>query len=378
MKKKAAACILILLILFFGGCWNYRGLDEMSIVSGLAIDKGTEENPYRVSYQIIDLMGNVDVEGINGKLLESDGKTLFDACRNAKKSIVGKLYFGHTQVVVISEQMARENDLLNTVNWLLHDSEPRETLKFVISREENAKDILANETLTGPIAALEISKYIEEDNKITASTSYKQLYEVYNTLIESGCELTLPAIRNIRDKDRTIPQICGTAVFKGQRLIGYLTPDESKYYLFAVGEINGGLFTFPADGSGPDDITLEISANRTSRSVSYENGKPVILIKTETDAFLAENNVPVDATDKRQVDELEKTAAKTLAQRMVQTIQYVQTKFGSDIFGFGKTIHKTEPALWDKFEKDWDSIFAALEVRVSVRINIVNSGLTRQ
>lgn len=378
MIRRLAALAALLSVLLCGGCWNYRSLDTMSIVAGIAIDEGGDDNVWRVSFQIVDLMGNVEVEGINSKILVAEGATLFDACRNAKRNIIGKLYFGHTQLAVINEAIAKQEDLRNTIDWFLHDTEVRETLKLVVSREATAQDILAHETLVGPIDAFEISQYLEDDSKVTSSTSFKQLYETFNTLKSPGIELTLPAIRIATASERQIAQIYGTAVFKGGRLAGYLTPEESKYFLFATDGIQGGLLTVPASGEGPDTVTLEISQSRTHRSFSYDNGKLIVTLEPETDVFLVECGVPFSALDKQVMRELEDNAAAVLAKRMTAVIQTVQSSFGSDIFGFGSLIHKRDNALWEQLSQDWDAIFAALEVQVKAKINIVNSALIKE
>lgn len=378
MIKKASLILFMLAVMLCGGCWNYRGLNEMSIVAGFSFDIDHTTGLYKVSFQVVDLMGNVKVEGINAEILESEGKTLFDACRNAKKAIVGKLYFGHTQLVVISDELAREKDLRSLIDWMLHDAEMRETLRIVISTEKTAEEILQNETLVSPIIAFDVSKYIDDDNDVTASTSNKQLYEVYNALQAEGLDLTLPAMCNFESAGQTIPRLCGTAVFKGQRLAGYLTPDESKYFLFAVDQVKGGLLTLPADGEGNDNTSLEIYQNKTSRSFTYKDGKLVMKLAPETDVFLAESEVDVDAMDAQQIKILEKNAAATLAQRMVQTIQMVQSKFDADIFGFGSFIHKTDNALWQQIGKNWNEIYRTLEVQVSAKVNIVNSSCVKE
>lgn len=378
MIKKSVLILIILTVLLCGGCWNYRSLSEMSIVSGFAFDWDKKTELYKVSFQIVDLVGNVNVEGINAKILEWEGKTVFDACRNAKRAIMGKLYFGHTQLVIISDELAREKDIRDLIDWMLHDSEMRETLLIVVSTEQTAVDVLQYETLVGPISAFDVSKDITEDNKITLSTTDKRLYEIYNMLESEGIDLALPALGNVETNGKTVPVLSGTAVYKGQRLVGYLSPDESKYFLFAVDQVKGGLLTFPASGDGRDDVTLEISKNKTKRSLTFKDGKPVIKLAAETDVYLAECEGPVNAMDKEQVKELERAASRTLAQRIVQNVQTVQSRYGADIFGFGNFIYKTDNALWKKLRNDWDSIFKTLEVQVEAKVNIVNSACVKE
>jgi spore germination protein KC len=117
---KKFACFLIIAIMIFplGGCWNYRGLNEMAIVIGIAIDKNTQNDNYHLSFEMVDTSSPIKEKGPSSKIIESEGKTLFDAARNAKKKTTNKLYYGHTQVVVLSEEVARNEDMSNIIDWL--------------------------------------------------------------------------------------------------------------------------------------------------------------------------------------------------------------------------------------------------------------------
>jgi spore germination protein KC len=72
-----------------------RGLNELSIVSGVAIDKTLRTATNMLSFEVVDLTKPTKETTLSAILLESEGKTLFDAARNAKKKVVNKLYFGH-------------------------------------------------------------------------------------------------------------------------------------------------------------------------------------------------------------------------------------------------------------------------------------------
>ncbi len=66
------------------------------------------------------------------------------------------------------------------------------------------------------------------------------------------------AFHTVLNNTKLIDEANGISVFKDQKLVGFLTPEESKYYLFAVDKIRGGLFSFPYGEDG-GEITLEIS-----------------------------------------------------------------------------------------------------------------------
>ena len=92
-KVKKSACLLLaaLTILPLPGCWSYRGINEMAIVSGLAIDKNPENNNFIVTVEVVDTSKSIKNEGISGKIIQAEGLTIFDAVRNAKRRLTNKL-----------------------------------------------------------------------------------------------------------------------------------------------------------------------------------------------------------------------------------------------------------------------------------------------
>ena len=142
MIKKCVCLILALLFaLPAAGCWSYRGLDEMTIVSGIALDKDKETGNYLLSFEFVDLSGSVKENGPESKIIESEGKTIFEAVRNAKKKLRNKLYFGHAQMLIINQDIAKEEDIGSIMDWFMRDGEVRETINMAISREQTAQDI---------------------------------------------------------------------------------------------------------------------------------------------------------------------------------------------------------------------------------------------
>lgn len=374
MRKKAALLfVMIITAALSAGCWNYRGLDEMSIVAGIAIDRDQETGGYKMTFEIVDMTGNVKEEGIKPMILESTGDTIFDAVRESKRRIVNKIYFGHMETVILSEEIARNVDLGDLMDFFMRDAEVRETLAIVISQEPCASDLLNIEGIGHPLVSFEIEKIIMEDYKVTASTPYKQMYNIHETLHAEGIEVVLPAFRNGDNSTGPVTQANGTAVYKGERLIGFLTPEQSKYFLFVIGKIEGGVLTFSSKGQEKPDATLEISKNTTKKSFDYKDGQLTVKLKIETDTYLNEADAPVDSLDEARIKEMEELASQKLMRGVAQTIDTVRTEFNSDIFGFGDMIHKNDAKLWNKLKNDWDTLFPALEVKIECKVNIVNT-----
>lgn len=373
MTKKIASSLLILLLLIpLSGCWDYRGLDELTIVTGVAIDKKPEEDIYQLTYEIVDLIEPIKEKGPNRKLIESEGKTIFEAVRNAKRRVSNKLYFGHSELIIICEEIARNEDLNVVLDFFTRDSECRDTINVVVSQEKTARDIIASEGIGHTVITNEILEILEDDKKITSSILSVELYRLFNIMGAEGKELALPAFHIVQNDGKPTAETNGTAVFKDNKLVGFLSPEESKYFLFIVNEIEGGIFTVASSGQRPD-ISFEIYNNDTNLSFEYKDEKLKIKIKTTTVVFLGEFMRQFAPLDEKELNALEETAEKELEDKIRNVVKKLQTEFGSDIFGFGNMIYKKDFRLWRQLKDNWDEHFKSLDLEVEADIRIMNT-----
>ena len=134
--RRAAALVIVCLLpaLALSGCWSYRSLSDISIVTGLGVDKDPATGDYKISAEVVDLTKSIKEGGPGAKLVEARGKTIFGAVRDAKRKLLNRLYFGNVQVVVLSEEVARDVGIRNVADWLLHDAEIRETLNMLVMK----------------------------------------------------------------------------------------------------------------------------------------------------------------------------------------------------------------------------------------------------
>lgn len=373
MKRVIAALLSMLLLLPLSACWSYRGLNEMTIVSGAAIDFDIETGIYHVSCEIVDVTGSNKETGAKAKLVEADGKTVFDAVRNAKKKLISKLYWGNTQVLILGKGLTEKGVLDSVVTWFNSNSECRETVDLIVSREKTARDLLTIPGLDNSIVSYEIRKIVDEDAYDTASLRPAQIYRIYNIMRSPGLELSLPAFENVKNNNQTVVEASGQAVFKNDKLSGFLTSEQTKYLLFAVDEIQGGILTLSSNHSSVADTSLEISKNRTSRSFSVENGKITVKLQTDTDVYLNHAEEGADLLNETKIQTIKDDIQKDLKNKIENLIGTVQQEYNSDILGFGNMIYKENPKLWEQVGPHWDEEFKNLKVEVQCTVNILNT-----
>lgn len=367
---------LILLIInttTFTGCWNYREINQLSIVAGMAVDK-SETGKYILTVEIVDLHEGGRDTRIKSKLLEIEGDTLFDAVRNAVKITALRLYFGQMEILIISQEIAREG-VFELVDILSRNAEPRLTIDLLVSKEKTANEILNSQSITTEIRSYEINDMLDAQ-KILSKTSKVEIYQFINALPCEGIYPVLPCVHLTETAGLKTSELSGTAVFKGDKLIGFLDEEETKYFSFITDKIKGGLLILK---NSPDEnninISLEIYENKTKVKPVYSDGKVSIRLETKTRVVFAEQGTRENFMNESGRLMLEKDAGELLKTNITKVIQKVQKDFGVDIFGFGSIVNADMPDLWKEIGYDWNTVFKDMEVNVNTTIEIQNSGL---
>ena len=309
--------------------------------------------------------------------------------------------------MILSEYIAKNEDISVLIDMLIRDEEGRENIYVVVSQEKTASDILKAEGTDQTNISFEITNIVGDDPKVTSSTSPLKLYEIYNIINYPGISLAMPAFHNVDSfkkeisdekgsdtggstpDNRTAPksdtddtkqkknvELNGIAVFKNQRLVGYLTPEDSKCFLFVTNGVKKGLLPVSYSNNGKIDFVLEIFKSQSKMDFKVKNGKIIIQIKIKSRVALGEqlNDQHYGRKDLEQIEEL---AGKQLASRMKQMIKKVQNEYNSDIFGFGNLIYKKDPKLWAQLAPQWDTLFPELEVEIIPNIRIHNTALRK-
>lgn len=368
---KAARSFLVLLLsinmIFLSGCWNYRDLESLSIVAGIALDKGKEGYKYHATFELLDAAQ----DKANAKLLEAEGDTLFDCARNAILKSKKKLFFSHSRVVVISNQLASEG-VTPLLDFLIRDNEPRTNLDLIISKEKTAGEILQQEPVTDHLVSIEIAEQLQKNLNSLGEAPTVNLYQAINILSDNSSSLILPTIKVSHDKTKST-ELDGCGIFKKDKLIGYLNPDETKYVLFINNKIKGGLLQ-TSPGNDNNFITVEISNNKTKVQMEVKDKDVSAQIEIQMAGSLGTNETSKDYTTLTGIEEAQKSAEREISYGVNQVIKKVQKEYGSDIFGFGSKIHQDHPRDWEKLKDNWEETFRKLKYTITTEVTLENTG----
>jgi spore germination protein KC len=372
MKRRHFVLVLCLCCLCcLTGCWDYRGMDEINIVSGAALDRNAEGDGYELTLEIVDVASIKEDKKAQSRLVTAEGVTLFEANRNTKKKLFNRLYYGSMQVLVISADVAREDGILPVLDVFLRDVEPRENLLVLVSMEPTSKALLNSTGLDVNNVSFELAAIVREDEEVDSTSTEVMAYEAYNMIHAPGRALILPAFRLVENDGKQVAEIHGIALFDGDKLAGFLPPEDTRTFLM-IAQKGGGLLSFPVGGDPDHAIALEIDECRSQADIRYDAARDRVIIAASVSmellvADLGRANISTDADGLRR---LEEDVGSYVRGEIAALFAKVQTQTGLDIFGYGQQVYEDQYALWKQIGQDWPRLFrnAAFEVEVSVQI----------
>lgn len=368
-KKVFLQVLVITLSLsFITGCWNYREIEEILIVGGVAIDKG-QDGQYLITVETFLIEGGQETK-ITSKQYSMNGKTIFDAVRNEISISGKKLYWSHAKVVILSKEVAKEG-ILKFLDWFQRDSETRADLKILVSKEDTAREILLGEKSFYEIKSIELEEMIDNQGSLGKAPDI-EIWKVINDIESPGIAAILPVVSF---KGKT-PIMMGTAIFKKDKLIGLLDSIQSQNLLFIRDEINGGILVVDSNNSLlPIPLSMEVFKSKTKITPVFNKDDIAFKINIETTMSIDEIGGDENYTDIQQVKKVENGLEQMLEKRIEGFVKQVQVEYGVDIFGFGAALRDEDPRFWKKVEKDWENHFKDLIVDVTTKVHVKGSGL---
>ncbi|MEY8191646.1 Ger(x)C family spore germination protein [Peribacillus simplex] len=391
-RKKLILFLMLICTTFTSGCWDKKELNEIAIVSAVGLDRN-KEGKLVGTFQIIN-PSNVAgaLQGGGGtnppiSIYRATGDTVLELDSFASTKISRDMYFAHANLIVIGEELAKEEGLNDIFDAFERSPEFRATTRIVIARGVKARDIVETLTAIDKVSSEKIIRTIEVTEKIHGGNISINLQEVIKNLLSTGKEplisgFTVKGNTGKEDKmENTMssdieanPNAAGIGVFKDGKLIDWLDGNKAIGSMWVLDRIESTQLNIDWEGK-KDAVTYQVIRQKTNVSVKMENGKPKVFIKVRAEGDIREVNVPLNLTDTHVLIDIEKKLAKKLKKEMEDAVVRAQ-KNKSDIFGFGEIMHESHPKEWKKIEKNWDDVsFPELEVDVQAETFIRRTGL---
>ncbi|CAG9608709.1 Ger(x)C family spore germination protein [Pseudoneobacillus rhizosphaerae] len=388
MIKKILLLVMIgNCIVMLSGCWSSKEITELMIVTGMGIDRDSDTGEYKVTVQIInpgEIASQTKTERLEVTTYQTTGESIYEVMRRFSTKVPRRMYLAHIQLVIFGEELAKEG-IGKTLDFISRNHEFRTDFFILVSKNGKAEEVLNVLTPTEASPSVSLYSSINVSEKIWAPTKGVHLDELLNTLVSEGKHPVLTGVEVRGDKERgdtvssleqikpaAVTKITGFAAFRNDKLVGWLTENESKGYNYIINNIKSTVGSIPCEDSGI--IALDVKKIKTDLKTNVKSGKPSITIKTNIEADLGEIQCDMDLSKTSVIKQIEEDAAKQVQSLMEHSITKAKEDLKSDIFGFGETIHRQHPKAWKKLKGNWDETFQDLEISFDMNYEIRRIG----
>ncbi|MDQ1000587.1 spore germination protein KC [Neobacillus niacini] len=366
--------VFIVSILLLSGCWSRKELTDLAIVAAIGIDKN-EEGRYVGTLQIINpgnvtggMQGGGGSQGPPVSVVTGTGDSIVELSRRTSRKLSRRLYYAHTNLVVIGEDLAKEESISDILDPLERDAEFRSTAIIVIAQGSNASDIVKVLTAIDKIPANKVIKTLKFTERTWGENISVNMQDTIKTLVSPGKELVVSGFRVSGDTDKggkventqqTEPSSLiyagSLAIFKTGKLVAWIDGETARGSVFLLDKLNASAIAIKWEGKD-EAMIYELIRQKTKVSVKMEKGKPRVSIDVRAEGNIGEARLPIDLNNPDVLLKIEKVIEKEIKKEISMAVKQAQ-KNKSDIFGFGEALHRTNPKEWEKMATEWNDIY---------------------
>ncbi|MDF2519532.1 MAG: germination protein Ger(X)C family [Clostridia bacterium] len=371
--NKAVLAFLILVIMLTTGCWNYREVEQLAIVAGVALDKN-EDGTLQVTVETVDIRGGTQGT-YEPEYIEIEGESLFESNRRAIAIGGKRLYWSHAKAIILSKELAEE-DISKYLDFLFRDQEAREDIWILVSKDSTAREVLQSTSKFKNIVAFEIDDTMRSQRSLSRFPNI-ELYEFFDRMFYTNVSPVLPAVCLEEQAGGAASKVGGTAIFKNNKLVGFLSEKETRNMLWLRDEVEGGFYVVDNVMGEGNRVTLEIHKSKSGIKPIIEDDVLKMKADIRIDVFIVEISGGVNVIENPGREILIKKATESIKADIMSTYKKVQDEYKADIFGFGREIDMHMPYVWNEIKNDWDERFQETELVLNADIRVNGTATTR-
>ena len=379
MKK---VILLIFLTFICTGCYNYKELNELGIVSAMGISK--DGDLYNLDIQLLNVLDS-EKSGLNKSpitVISGQGETIFEAARSMNKK-TSKVFFLADVDYVFLDQSVLNDGLDEIMDFLIRDTRLSLNFLVVTSTENKSLDILSSISHFDTNSANNLYDAVMNSEIRYGGINSLHVRELINNYYAKGKYTIFPNVY-IKDtskssendsledsKSESYVEVKNMVFFKDKEAIE-LTDEETKGVNFLRNKIKNATLTIECDGGYFTIETLE--------------SKMKLKSKLNIDQLNVKGNVGAEIVYYGCKDNLDNVGVlKSISKKAEKEIESYITKafnkskkYNYDFLGLGNYIYKNNYKYFDFENKDWNKDgLNKLNLKYNIDVSLYKQGNLR-
>ncbi|MEL4106167.1 Ger(x)C family spore germination protein [Oscillospiraceae bacterium WX1] len=390
VRKGAVIVLVISIISTLAGCWDRRELNTLGITSSIGIER--KDGVYHLAIEVYhaEQPGKVVKQENKSDFLLTTGTSFFDALRNVDTEYDKKIFLYQTKELIIGDETAREG-FIDVLDFWMRRYETWPNTYVLVSPEDSPAELLGMKRGSEEVTANYLDK-LEENENLTGKTLHTSVSEFLRLYFDNGYALCGTILQQKDDesaptqprgngggdsaqKSLNLLKAEGSAVFSGQKLIGYLDGVETRALNLISGKLKRAVIVSPSP-AGNGNNSIEVLRAGAKMEVLELGDKPRLKVVIKVRGKLVEEsgteNLAMNRSVLRQIEALNSQTIKAEAE---QVIKKAQDELCLDIFGFSGAVHRQHPDQWRALKERWNELFSKADVTVEVQTTIRRIGL---
>jgi len=399
--KVSKVIFLLVIVLHLTGCWDQIQIEEYGYVAAIGIDEGID-GKLSVTFQItnpqIGTATRLEVNEPASDTITFLSEDLVSARDLSSISIARRLTFSHTKAMVVSEDFAKTDKFFPLLESTQRDRDIRREFNLIICREK-ASDFIRNnnppfdtrnakyyEFMTSrwrdigfvPLSNLHrfSQRAIDNSNLFLATYATTQKIDV-KTAFDSEGDFLAGQVDKI---DKNPMEMMGSAIFKGGKMVGTLTGDETRLSLMLRPKVitNNVLATFPDPLKEGSKISAKLIRKKNKIDIKITDNYPIIDVTVPVVISISSIPSQIDYVENRKNQEiLRNSIEKRLQSKSMELVKKTQKEFEGDPFLWGQLARKKFWLYKDFKDYNWMEKYKNAKVTVQYHVTIEDFGKHR-
>ena len=382
MKIGRSSALLLGIALLVSGCWSRREVNEVTISSALAIDQESEQE-IRVTMQVLQptTTGESGVPRPTVFNVTATGKTTADALRNLNQVLSRRPEWKHNNAIILGEAVARQG-VSDALDFFVRDHESRLD-QWLLVTHGRAADVLVPRFKLEPNQGVGIRRLNRNAVRLTARTVPIRLYDFMLSLTNPPEAPLAAGVETVQFPDPSNEErltqrlrIAGTAVFRQDRLAGWLDESESRGLQWLRGHITGPMLVVPCRKGPGQGIGVEVMRVRAKLRAQWQGTLPTVRVMVNVSAKLGDLMCPEDLSQRQAQHDLQYRTAALIEAEIENVLERLQHDLVADPVGIATAIERRFPAQWKQLRPRWDEVFPKIKVKPEVAVELEQTGIT--
>ena len=379
MKK---VILLIFLTFICTGCYNYKELNELGIVSAMGISK--DGDLYNLDIQLLNVLDS-EKSGLNKSpitVISGQGETIFEAARSMNKK-TSKVFFLADVDYVFLDQSVLNDGLDEIMDFLIRDTRLSLNFLVVTSTENKSLDILSSISHFDTNSANNLYDAVMNSEIRYGGINSLHVRELINNYYAKGKYTIFPNVY-IKDtrkssendsledsKSESYVEVKNMVFFKDKEAIE-LTDEETKGVNFLRNKIKNATLTIECDGGYFTIETLESKMKLKSKlNIDQLN------VKGSVGAEIVYYGCKDNLDNVGVLKSISKKAEKEIESYITKAFNKSK-KYNYDFLGLGNYIYKNNYKYFDFENKNWNKDgLNKLNLKYNIDVSLYKQGNLR-